>query len=71
MEEPRPGQKPEQEQRPPAHGVHEAAAPSSSHEQTPKERAQIDAAQEKAERDQAALRRSGHGDHQGEEGFLG
>jgi hypothetical protein len=69
MEEPRPGQQPDKEQRSPEDGVYKAAAPRGNQTQTAREHRQIADAQDKAECDQAALRAGSHGDHQGEEGF--
>ncbi|MEJ7933959.1 hypothetical protein WG907_06765 [Sphingobium sp. AN558] len=70
MEEKRLGQNPEAEERPAEPGVYERAAPG-PHDAAPtgKERDLIDAAQRRAKRDREALRATGHGDHQGEEGF--
>jgi len=70
MEEKRKGQNPEVEQRAAAKGgLYEQAAPKSDAPLSDKERAMIKTARERADRDRAALRATGHGDHQGEEGF--
>lgn len=70
MEEKRPGQEPEAEQRSAEPGVYERAAPK-PHDATPtdKERDLIDVARCQADRDREELRATGHGDHQGGEGF--
>lgn len=49
--------------------LYEQAAPKSDAPPSEEERAMIEAARERADRDRAALRATGHGDHQGEEGF--
>jgi hypothetical protein len=49
--------------------LYEQAAPKSDAPPSGEERAMIEAARERADRDRAALRATGHGDHQGEEGF--
>ncbi|WP_143075151.1 hypothetical protein [Sphingobium sp. AP50] len=70
MEEKRKGQNPEADQRRVGTGeLYEQAAPKSSAPASDKERAMIEAARERADRDRVALRATGHGDHQGEEGF--
>lgn len=70
MEEKRKGQNPEVEQRAAANGgLYKQAAPKSDVPLSDKERAMIETARERADRDRAALRATGHGDHQGEEGF--
>lgn len=70
MEEPRPGQKPTAEHRPPSRGVYERAAPPMQ-ESLPsaKEREQIAQARKRGKADQEELRATGHGDHKGVEGF--
>ncbi|WP_286868268.1 hypothetical protein [Sphingobium sp.] len=70
MEEKRKGQDLEADQPPGATGrLYEQAAPKSDAPPSEEERAMIEAARERADRDRAALRATGHGDHQGEEGF--
>ncbi|MEC3948669.1 hypothetical protein [Sphingobium sp. HWE2-09] len=68
MEDKRMGQNPEADQRPAATGsLYEQAAPKSNASPSQKERTMT--ARARADRDRAALRATGHGDHQGEEGF--
>ncbi|MBV2148031.1 hypothetical protein KRZ98_06985 [Sphingobium sp. AS12] len=70
MEEKRKGQEPEADQRPAATGgLYEQAAPTSNDPPSKKERTMIATARARADRDRAELRATGHGDHQGEEGF--
>jgi hypothetical protein len=69
MEEKRPGQEPEAEQRSVEQDVSERAAPKPHAPDQGRERELIEQAQEKARRDREEARRSGHGDHQGEDGF--
>ncbi|MGW8202786.1 MULTISPECIES: hypothetical protein [Sphingomonadaceae] len=70
MEENRPGQHPDADQRPAGQGVHERAAPvSPASPPSGKERAVIDEAQWRADQDRATSRATGHGDHKGEDGF--
>ena len=68
VEEKRKGQNPEADQRPAATGnLYQQAAPKSDAPPSEKERTMIATA--RADRDQAELRATGHGDHQGEESF--
>ncbi len=70
MEEKRKDQDLKAEQPPAETGrLYEQAAPKSDAPPSEEERAMIEAARERAARDRAALRATGHGDHQGEEGF--
>lgn len=69
MEEKRPGQQPQAEQRDEAQEITERAAPKPQAVKSDRERALIDQAQHKARDDREALRQSGHGDHKGEDGF--
>ncbi|MBG6119891.1 MULTISPECIES: hypothetical protein [unclassified Sphingobium] len=70
VEEKRMGQNQEADQRPAATGsLYEQAAPKSNASPSQKERTMTATARARADRDRAALRATGHGDHQGEEGF--
>lgn len=69
MEEKRPGQKPDADPRSGDQDITERAAPGPHEPDKGKERALIDQAQQKAREDREEARRSGHGDHQGEDGF--
>jgi hypothetical protein len=70
VEEKRKGQNPEADQPPVATGgLYEQAAPTSNAPPSEEERTMIATARARADRDRAELRATGHGDHQGEEGF--
>lgn len=70
VEEKRKGQNVEADQWPSATGsLYKDAAPKSNAPQSEKERTIIATARARADRDRAELLATGHGDHQGEEGF--
>lgn len=69
MEEKRPGQEPKAERHGVEQDVTERAAPRPHAPDQGRERELIDRAQEKARQDREEARQSGHGDHQGEDGF--
>jgi len=70
MEEKRPGQEPEKEQRDSGQEVTARAAPA-PHDAPPTgmEKQMIEEGQKRAKRDREELRKTGHGDHKGESGF--
>lgn len=70
MKEKRKSQDLEADQRPAETGrLYQQAAPKSDASPSEEERTMIEAARERADLDRAALCATGHGDHQGDEGF--